>query len=339
MHKVAVVAFPGVVPFDLATPCEVFGRSGHAVRVCGVEPEVDAGWFTLRAPWGLDAVAWADTVIIPGVASLDLPVSAELLDALREAAGRGARLASICTGAFVLAATGLLDGRAATTHWLACGELGRRHPAIRVDPNVLYVDEGQFLSSAGAAAGLDLCLHLVRRDLGAEVAAATARLSVMPLERAGGQAQFIEHTSPDSAGTLEPLLRWIEAHLDEDLEVPTLARRAGMSPRSFARHFRDQTGTTPARWVNGVRVRRAQHLLETTSLSVDQVAGRVGFGSASTLRERFTAVAGTPPLAWRRAFTSGAYEAPDGAGRQQPNAHSESSAEQDDAAPPRQNYG
>ena len=207
MHRVAVVAFNGVVPFDLSVAYEVFGRvrlangsPGYEVQVCGAQREVDAGAFIMKTRYGLGALAKAHTIVLPGVADLELTVPPELIRAVRAAASRGARIASICTGAFVLAATGLLHGRRATTHWLAAAELARRYPAIHVDADVLYVDSGQYLSSAGAAAGLDLCLHVVRRDYGAAVAADTARLSVMPLERAGGQSQFIVHAPPAPDG-------------------------------------------------------------------------------------------------------------------------------------------
>jgi transcriptional regulator GlxA family with amidase domain len=203
MHEVAVLARDGVVPFDLAVPVEVFGRTrladGRApyrVRVCAPRPEVDAGAFALRAQFGLEALANADTVIVPGVADPFGPVPQTVVAALQAAHARGARLASTCVGAFTLAATGLLDGLTATTHWCATDELARRYPAVRVDPHVLFVDHGRLLTSAGAAAGLDLCLHMVRRDFGAAVAADAARTSVMPLEREGGQAQFIVHPPP-----------------------------------------------------------------------------------------------------------------------------------------------
>lgn len=195
MHTVAVLALDGVIAFDLSTPLEVFtrtrlpdGRPAYRVRVCAATEEVDAGAFTLRAPYGLDDLADADTIIVPGCADPSVPVPPDVLDALRGAAADGTRIASVCAGALVLAATGLLDGLRATTHWAAAGLLAARHPEIDVDPDVLYVDNGQFLTSAGAAAGLDLCLHLIRRDHGSAVAADAARLSVMPLEREGGQA-------------------------------------------------------------------------------------------------------------------------------------------------------
>jgi transcriptional regulator GlxA family with amidase domain len=309
MHVVTIVALDGVVPFDLATPCEVFGRArlgdgraAYEVLVCAPRKEVETGSFRLRPRWGLGAIARADTVMLPGISDLTMPIPAPVVRAVRSAAANGARIASICSGAFVLAATGLLDGRRATTHWLATAELARRYPRIEVDPNVLYVDAGKVLTSAGAAAGLDLCLHMVRRDYGAAVAANAARLSVMPLERAGGQAQFIIHEPAAEGASLEPAQRWMEQNLHRDLRLDDIARRAAMSVRTLNRRFREQTGTTPLQWLLRVRAHRAQHLLETTSQSVEQIATRVGFGSASTFRERFHRVVGTSPQAYRRAF-------------------------------------
>jgi transcriptional regulator GlxA family with amidase domain len=312
MHVVAIVAMDGVVPFDLSIPCEVFqrvrlpgGRAGYQVRVCGVTPEVNAGAFTLRTHSGLEELARADTIILPGVADLNSPIPEELLRAVRSAAAKGARVASICSGAFLLAATGLLDGRRATTHWMAADELARRHPEIQVDPDVLYVDEGQFLTSAGAAAGMDLCLHLVRLDHGATVAADAARLAVMPLERDGGQSQFIVHAPPAPDGaSLEPLLRWLEERLHEPLRLEDIARRAALSVRTLNRRFREQMGTTPLQWLLRARVRRAQQLLETTGHSVEVIAERVGFGSATAFREHFQRFVTTSPQAYRRAFRS-----------------------------------
>jgi len=305
-----VVAFDGVVLGDLSTPCEVFGRARrvdggafYEVRICSVAPEVKSEHVILKVPWRLSSLSRAHTVIVPGVDDLDRPIPAVLLRAIRRAGDRGARVASICSGAFLLAATGLLDGLRATTHWRSATELARRHPAIDVDADVLYVDNGNVLTSAGAAAGLDLCLHLVRRDLGAEVAAEVARAAVMPLERAGGQAQFIVHEPPPSDGaSLGPLLAWLEQNLRRDLGLPLIARRAAMSTRTLSRRFREQVGTTPALWVTRARVRRAQRLLETTDLSIERVAGEVGFGSSAVLRERFGHIAGTSPRAYRRAF-------------------------------------
>jgi transcriptional regulator GlxA family with amidase domain len=219
------------------------------------------------------------------------------------AAAAGCRIASICTGAFVLAEAGLLDGRRATTHWRAAGELARRYPAVDVDPDVLFVDEGPVLTSAGAAAGLDLCLHMIRGDHGAAVAADAARDAVMPLERAGGQSQFIAREPPAAGGSsLAPVLAWIEQHLDEDLEVDDIARVAMMSTRTLSRQFRRQTGTTPLQWLLRARVRSAQELLETTDQPVDRVARRAGFASSATFRERFRRVVGVTPQRYRETF-------------------------------------
>jgi transcriptional regulator GlxA family with amidase domain len=226
------------------------------------------------------------------------------LRVIRRAAQRGARVASICTGAFVLAATGVLDGLRATTHWLAAADLARRHPSIDLDANVLYVDNGRVLTSAGAAAGFDLCLHMVRCDLGADRAATVARLAVMPLERTGGQSQFIEHAPPSEApGAMTPLLTWMEQNLTRELPLPVIARRAAMSTRTLSRRFREQVGATPAAWLAHARVRRAQRLLETTDLAIEQVAAQAGFGSAAVMREHFGTVVGTSPLSYRRAFS------------------------------------
>ncbi len=311
MHQVAVLALDGVIPFDLATPLEVFarvrladGRSPYAVRVCAATPEVDAGAFTIRAAHGLDALATADTIILPGCAEATQPVPAEALEALRGAARRGTRLASICVGAFVLAATGLLDGRRATTHWAAADLLARLYPQVEVDPAVLYVDHGAVLTSAGAAAGLDLCLHLIRTDHGSAVAADAARLSVMPLEREGGQAQFIVPAQPAAprGETMEPLLRWLQESADRDLTLTEIAARGGMSTRTLNRRFREQTGTTPLQWLHRARIRQAQHLLETTEHPVDRIGGDVGFGSPTAFRDRFKRVVGTSPAQYRRSF-------------------------------------
>ena len=313
MHLVAVLALDGVIPFDLATPLEVFSRTrladgavAYETRVCAPTPEVDAGAFTLRAPWGLDALDTADTIMLPGVAEPAAPVPIEVVDRLRAAASRGTRIASICVGAFVLAATGLLDGRRATTHWQAAAALAERFPAVDVDPDVLYVDGGQFLTSAGAAAGLDLCLHLIRRDHGSAVAADAARLSVMPLERDGGQAQFIVPERPPAprGATMEPLLRWLDRSAGRDLTTAEIAAEAGMSTRTLNRRFREQTGTTPLQWLHRARVRQAQHLLETTADPVDRIGERVGFGSPTAFRERFKRIVGTNPHAYRHAFRS-----------------------------------
>ncbi|MEU4659372.1 helix-turn-helix domain-containing protein [Streptomyces sp. NPDC023723] len=313
MHTIAVLALEQVIPFDLSTPIEVFtrtrlpdGRPGYRIRVCAQEPEVDAGTFTLRAPWGLDGLEGADTIIVPGTATPSAPLPPAVRDALRTAARDGTRIASICSGTFPLAATGLLDGLRATTHWVAADLLAARYPRVEVDPDVLYVDNGQFLTSAGAAAGLDLCLHMIRRDYGSAVAADAARLSVMPLEREGGQAQFVVHDyAPRPQGSvLEPLLGWLQENLGRDLTLADIAAQAGTSTRTLIRRFREQTGTTPLQWLHRARVRRAQHLLETTHHPVERIAAQVGFGSPTAFRERFKRTTGVSPHAYRRTFAS-----------------------------------
>src|SRR5262245_21253253 len=304
-HLVAVVAFDGVVLGDVAAPCEVFGRvrdhTGHPaydVRVCGVRATAASAHVDLTVRWPLTVLRKADTIVVPGIDDLERSIPDVLLAELRRAIARGARVASICTGAFVLARTGALDGLVVTTHWRAASELARRFPAITVNPKVLYVDHGATLTSAGAAAGLDLCLHLVRRDFGAEVAADVARAAVMPLERAGGQAQFILHERPDVPhATFGPLLFWIEQNLRNDLSLAALARQAAMSCRTLSRRFREHVGMTPAAWIARARVREAQRLLETTMLSVEAVADAAGYGSATVLRDRFAAIVGASP--WR----------------------------------------
>lgn len=309
MHDVAVVAMHGVVPFDLSIPCEVFGRArppdpedGYRVRVCGEAPEVRAGAFSIRAPWTLEHVARAGTVVLPGVENPALPVPEPVLEAVRAAARNGARIASICSGAFALAATGLLDGQRVTTHWLAAPMLAALYPALTVDPAVLFIDNGRFVTSAGASAGLDMCLHLLRRDHGQAVAAHAARLAVAPLDREGGQAQFIRHEAPGSAASLAPLLEWMAANAARPLTLPQLAAKAATSPRTLSRRFKEQTGTTPLQWLAGARVRRAQELLETTALPVEQVAAAAGFDGPSTFRDRFRRVVGVSPSAYRRTF-------------------------------------
>ena len=309
-HRVAVVAFDDVVLGDMSTPLELFGRARNArgelayeVRVCSQERRVRTAWLELDVPHRLSALRRAQTVIVPGVEHVHHVPDGALASALRAAVARGARVASICSGALVLAATGVLDGLRATTHWRVADELARRHPSIQVDPHVLYVDNGQLLTSAGAAAGFDLCLHMLRLDLGAELAAAVARDAVMPLERAGGQAQFIVHEPPAAdGGSMAPLLAWLEQNLSRDLSLPVIAQKAHASTRTLSRKFKQQVGMTPAQWVIMARVRKAQRLLETTDLSIERIASEVGMRSPSVLREHFSDLLGTSPQAYRRSF-------------------------------------
>jgi transcriptional regulator GlxA family with amidase domain len=311
MQTVAVLALHGVVPFDLGIACDIFSRvrtvdgdDAYRVLVCGESARVRSGHFDIQAPWQLEPMMDANILIVPGVEDINLSVSSTVKKALRLASERGALVASICTGAFVLASAGLLDGKRATTHWAAVDEFAHRFPAVTVDPDVLFVDEGSVVTSAGSSAGLDMCFHLIGRDHGQAVASYAARLAVAPLFRDGGQAQFIQQTAPLTSSSLGPLLDWMLANLDQPMDVASLAKRASMTPRTFARRFRDQTGTTPIQWLLKSRVRRAQELLETTSASVDQVAVVAGFDSLVTFRARFQSVVGLTPSAYRRRFST-----------------------------------
>ncbi|MEW2416967.1 helix-turn-helix domain-containing protein [Streptomyces sp. NPDC046866] len=311
---VAVLALDGVVPFELSTPGQVFGTANEAagtphyeLRICApgrrATTSPEHGAFRIDTPYGLEDVADAHTVVIPAHAGFLAPPPSAVIEALERAAAREARLASVCVGAFTLAATGLLDGHRATTHWRYADELARRHPRIDVDPAVLFVDHGRLITSAGVAAGLDLCLHLVRRDLGAEVAAATARRIVMPLQRDGGQAQYVERpAAPTDPGALQPVMQWMESRLDRPLTLADIADHAKTSVRTLNRQFRAQTGTTPLQWLLRARIHRVRQLLETTDLPVTLLADRTGFGSPATLRHHFARHTGTSPHAYRSAF-------------------------------------
>jgi AraC family transcriptional regulator, transcriptional activator FtrA len=312
-HRIAVLAFDGMSPFETGIVVEVFGLDRpeldvdwYELAVCAADPGPlrTVGGLTLTAPFGLDAFAAADTLVVPGVADVHGAVPDAVLGALRTAHARGARLVSICSGAFALAAAGILDGRVAATHWRYARELQRRFPRVRVDPDVLYVDDGDVLTSAGSAAGLDLCLHLVRRDHGAAVANAVARRLVIPPHRDGGQAQFIEAPVPPGGDDdrVARSMSWALAHLDEPITVPRLARQASMSTRSYLRHFARTSGTSPIRWLIGQRVRASLALLETTDRSVEQIAAAVGFDSAVTYRHHFARAMHTSPSAYRRVF-------------------------------------
>ena len=306
-HRVVALVAAEVVAFDLAIPAQVFGREPglYDWAVCAARPgpvPAETG-FDVLVPHGLEALAAAGTVVVPGIGDGAWPLDLEPLAALRAAAARGARIASICTGAFVLAAAGLLDGRRATTHWRYAARLAREFPAVTVDPDVLYVDDGDVLTSAGVAAGVDLCLHIVRSDFGAEAANAIARRMVVAPHRDGGQAQYVERPLPASAGDgLAPTRAWMQERLAEPISVERMARHAGYSPRSFARRFRAETGTTPLQWLIGVRVAEARRLLEATDLPVEAVAARAGFGTAVGLRQHFARTLSTSPTAYRRAF-------------------------------------
>jgi transcriptional regulator GlxA family with amidase domain len=284
------------------------GVPWYRVFVCAADPPpiATSGGFTIDTPYRLEDLRRADTIVVP--ASNRRGSSEELLSALRQAHDRGARILSLCTGAFVLAEAGLLDGRTATTHWMHAADLARMYPKVDVDPCVLYIEDGNIFTSAGTAAGIDLCLHVVRQDYGAEIANAVARRMVVPPHRDGGQAQFVDEPLPDlrESDPFSHTLVWIQEHLGDDISVDELARRSAMSSRTFARRFRATTGTTPHQWLLRQRILLAQRLLETTDLSVELISSRCGFGTAANLRQHFQRLMRTSPIAYRRTFHTAA---------------------------------
>ncbi|MEV4866041.1 GlxA family transcriptional regulator [Streptomyces ossamyceticus] len=313
LTNVAAVLMDGVHPFELGVVCEVFGldRSDEGLPVYdfavasaeGPTLRTHAG-FTISTPYGLDRLDEADLVVVPaGESYVRRIYPADLLEALRRATDRGARVLSVCSGVFVLGAAGLLDGRRCAVHWRHSDELSRQYPRAVVEPDVLYVDEDPVITSAGTAAGIDACLHIVRKEQGPEVANKIARRMVVPPHRDGGQAQYVERPLPRSqCDTVGEVLAWMERHLDEEVTVEQLAARAHMSPRTFARRFQQETGTTPYRWILRQRVLQAQRLLEATDETMDTIAWRTGFGTAATLRHQFVRALGTTPQAYRRTF-------------------------------------
>ncbi len=311
MHRVTALCLDGLVAFDLTAAAQVFAVASEAggtplyeVTTCsrgGADIATTSG-FGLSPQHGLDALASADTVVVPGYFALFDPPPEDALEALREAAARGARVLSVCTGAFALAFAGLLDGRRATTHWANAERFASLFPRVEVDATALYVDEGAVMTSAGLSAGIDLCLHVVRKDFGVAAGERVARRMVAVPHREGGQAQFIKHAQPGTAGSLEATRAWASERLAEPLDVAALARHAGVSPRTFARRFRAEAGTTPLRWLLERRVLEARRLLEESDLPIDQVAWRSGFGTAASLREHFRRSTATTPTAYRRSF-------------------------------------
>jgi transcriptional regulator GlxA family with amidase domain len=312
VHRIAVLALDQVVAFDLAIPAQVFGhqdeRDRYALCVCAERPgpvRTSSG-FDVVASRGLDAVREADTVVVPGIEEPAAEQPAAVLDAIRAADARGARLISICTGAFPLAAAGVLDGRRVATHWRDAPQFQALYSHLEVDSKILYVDDGRVLTSAGVAAGIDLCLHVVACDHGADRANAIARRMIVAPHRGGGQAQFIERPLPPDDGGLVATRAWMLENLDRPLTVADMARHALRSERSFARHFRAETGVSPLRWLHEQRVLHARRLLEESDLPVEDVAARCGFGAATTLREHFARALSTTPTAYRRAFRAAA---------------------------------
>jgi len=314
-RRVVVVAYDGMSVFEFGVTCDFFGVDWsreldlavpwYQFAVCAATGAVRVeGGYKLEIPYDLGVLSGADTVIAPPLESTELLPVPEVLAALRHAHARGARIISLCTGAFVLAAAGLLAGRRVTTHWAESADLARRYPDLLVDPAVLYVDDGDIMTSAGSAASIDLCLHVVRQDYGAEVAARLARQLVVPPYRDGGQAQYIEaplHVMP-GADLFTDTLAWMQEHLDEPQAVSDLASRSAMSRRTFARRFAAATGTTPYQWLLRQRLQLAQRLLETSDLPVDAIAQQAGFSTAANLRKHFGRRVRTSPQAYRHTF-------------------------------------
>jgi AraC family transcriptional activator FtrA len=310
-----LVAYDGMTVFEFGVTCDVFGVDWSrdlnlgvpwyqfAVCAAGGAVRVEGG-YKLEIPHDLSVLGEADTVIVPPGEPADLPPAREILAALRQAHARGARVISLCTGAFALAAAGLLAGRRVTTHWAECAELARLHPDLLVDPAVLFVDDGDIMTSAGSAASIDLCLHVVRQDYGADVAARLARQLVVPPYRDGGQAQYIEAPWPAMPGAdlFTGTLTWMQEHLDEPQTISDLASRSAMSRRTFARRFTAATGTTPYQWLLRQRLQLAQRLLETSDLPVDSIAAKAGFSTAANLRKHFGRHVRTTPQAYRLTF-------------------------------------
>jgi transcriptional regulator GlxA family with amidase domain len=327
---VAVLALDQVMGFELMIPGQVFGMAnlaaaepgavgpagdplappGYEVRVCGqrrsISTTADWGLVEIRTSYGMDALAEADLVMVPGSHRFLEEPDPQAISALRAAADNGARIAAMCVGAFTLAAAGLLDGRRATTHWQWAGELARRYPDIDVDPGVLFVDEGPVLTSAGVASGMDLCLHLIRQHAGPDLAGRTARRVVIPAWRDGGQAQYIEHARPaDADHPLQPTLAWMEENAVSELDLETIAKHASVSVRTLNRQFREHFGTTPLALLAAMRVDRARRLLESTTLTVDRVAEQSGFGSYASLRLHFLRTVGVSPQKYRHSYAAG----------------------------------
>ncbi len=310
---IAVLAFDGIGPLHLAVPCSIFGEDRRdagvprfKVLVCALDkrPLRTSAGFSIETGCGLGDLGKAGTIIVPSWHRPYVEPPEPVLQALRRAHARGVQLVGLCLGSFVLAAAGLLDGRPATTHWAAMEDFTKRFPRVRVDPNVLYVDDGDILTSAGGTAGVDCCLHLLRKMCGAEIAHRVARRMVVPPHRQGSQAQFVEPRvcAACQSGRMSELLDWVVQNLEEPHSLDELARKALMSRRTFTRHFRQATGTTVGKWLLGQRLAFAQRLLETTEQPIEVVAGEAGFGSAVSLRHHFAAAFHTSPSVYRREF-------------------------------------
>lgn len=314
LSTVAAVVMDGSAAFELGLLCEVFGvdRTDDGVapfdfRICGEHPgrPLRSTGFHLVATHGLEAAADADLVAVPAVSGAPERFSPAVLQLLRDSLARGATLLSVCSGAYLLAEAGLLDGRPCTLHWLHAEDFARRYPAAKVDQDVLFVDDGNIVTSAGTAAGIDACLHLVRRELGSTVANAIARRMIVPPQRDGGQRQYVDLPVPEAeCDSLQPVLDWMIEHLEAEFGAADLARRAALSERTFARRFLAETGTTPHRWLTRQRILYARHLLEETGLGMEEIAVRCGLGSGALLRHHFRRAVGVTPADYRRSFNS-----------------------------------
>lgn len=312
-HRVVALAIPQTVAFDLSIAAQVFGHpevaDRYSFQVCAPQPgpvPTSTG-FAITVEAGLDLLQHADTLIVPGFHG-DEPLPGVVIDALRQAAGRGARIASICIGVFALAAAGLLDGRPATTHWQEADRLQRLFPRVRVRPDVLYEDTGQMLTSAGLSAGIDLCIHMVRNDFGEEAARAVARRMVVAVHRTGGQLQYARRPLPTDGG-LGPTREWAIEQMYQPLTLQRLAVHAGVPARTFSRQFLEETGDSPMRWLTTQRVREVCRLLEATELTIEDIAAHTGLGSAATLRTHFERVMFTTPTKYRSAHRAHQAEA------------------------------
>ncbi len=309
-HRVAFLLLDGFISADFAGPSEILnrvvlkdGKKAYETRLCSQNLKVSCEEYTLQTPYNLDAIAWCESLILPGTHNLVNPLSNEAKSLIQQAFHQGKRVISICSGAFVLAETGLLNGKEATTHWVLTKYFKSRYPKVSLNPNVLFVEQDGIYTSAGAAAGLDLMLHLIRQDHGAEVAASAARLAVIPLERPGGQAQFIEEDLPGkSEYDLHSLLTWIEANLNKDLSLSKLSKKASVSERTLHRRFMKLLSMSPATYVTHVRIKKARALLETSLMSIEQISSQTGFGTSANFRQRFRQKLGVSPTEYRASF-------------------------------------
>ena len=308
-HRVAFLLLDNVITADFAGPSELLnrvilpsGEKAYETRLCSENRFTSTEHYRLETPFDLGSIEWADTVIVPGTQNIFDPLSGDVRRSILGAYNAGKRVISICSGAFILAATGILDGKNATTHWMLSELLQSHYPNIKVNPNVLFIEQGNVYTSAGATAGLDLSLHIIRSDYGAETSASAARMAVIPLERPGGQAQFIDRDVPEHVHGLQPLLSWIETHYKNNLTLDDLAEKSSISPRTLHRHFMKLLGMSPAAYVTQTRIKKSRILLETSLLSIEQISAKTGFGTSANFRQRFKKQMGISPTEYRNSF-------------------------------------